>query len=115
MFLVIDGEIKAEAEFDSYRGFRGRPGTTREPTFGFSLPTGGEASIYQQVVDQPLVLRVMAPQIESSSAFVTRHQFEGYLYAMLQGVMLGLFLYHVVVFMAIRDPSYLGYSLFLFT
>jgi len=112
---LLDGDVPGDANFHLQKGgdflpFAQRPVPHRNHVFPLQLKAGSESTLYLRVASQGAVA---APtRLWTPTAFGLKDQREYSLLSLYFGLLLGLLLYNLLLYLSIRDRSYLIYVLF---
>jgi signal transduction histidine kinase/CheY-like chemotaxis protein len=101
--------------FDSYESFDQRPLLQRRAAVYLTLLPGETSELYFYLEAQPRVLQVFAPSLLPAETFFENQVITGYFDGLEQGLLLAMLVYHLILYLAVRQSAYLAYALFLGT
>lgn len=113
LYHTVEGKLVATHLIDSMSSFSNRPISIRQQAFTLNLNKDVKSTIYLQYEDS--IYNELLFKLIPSTKFVIGANRQTYSEALLHGIILALFAYHLIIFASSKDRTYLYYSFSLLT
>jgi signal transduction histidine kinase len=109
-YHLADGSLINHWIIDSYQGFASRPVSYRNAVIRYSPQQSAANVMILHYKQQARMMRSFTPEVMQLAQFVTESQERSSFLLVAFGILLGLMIFHLVLFFGTRDVSYVWYS-----